>query len=186
MSPDPPRDATVLVVDDERHLADLYAEYLADRHDVVTAYGGEEGLDRLSDDVDVAVVDRRMPGLSGTELIAAIEEADVDCRTAMVVASEPDFDLIDLGVDDYLVKPVTRADVTSVVDQLLTLTEYTESVRSLTRKKLARNLLRVEKSSNELDASDRYGRLEADVERLERRVEELASRLDLDDRELRL
>ena len=179
-------EATVLVVEDERHLADLYAEYLADDYSVITAYSGEEGIDRLRRDVDVAVVDRRMAGFSGHEVLAAIEESEVDCRVALVTASDPDFDIIGLGVDDYLVKPVTREDALDVVDRLLAVTEYTETLRTLTRKKLTRNVLRVEKSRSELNESDRYRRLQSDISRLERAVDELAERLDLEERSLTL
>lgn len=182
----PNSEATVLVVEDERHLADLYADYLGDAHRVVTAYSGEEGVDRLNDDVDVVVVNRRMAGLSGHEVLAAIEESDVDCRVALVTASAPDFDIIGLGVDDYLVKPVTRDDALEVVDRLLTVTKYTETLRQLTRKKLTRNVLRVEKTRVDQNGNERYRELEAEIRRLQSTVDELAARLDLEERNLAL
>jgi len=74
---------------DERHLADLYADYLGDEYAVVTAYTGEEGIERLTSDVDVVLVDRRMAGLSGHEVVAAIEDSDVDCRVALVTDTRP-------------------------------------------------------------------------------------------------
>ena len=52
---------TVLVVDDERDLADLYAAWLEMEYEVVTAYGGEEAIDTMDRSVDVALVDRLMP-----------------------------------------------------------------------------------------------------------------------------
>ena len=179
-------EATVLVVEDERHLADLYAEYLIDSYDVVTAYGGEEGMERLTDDVDVVLLDRRMPVLSGSEALATIKERDVDCRVAMVTSTVPDVDLVERGVDDYLVKPVTREEALAVVDRLLAITEYTETLRELTSKKLTRNVLRVERSRTELQRSERYRELEADIGRLQSSVDELERYLDLEDVDLAL
>lgn len=183
---DPTSEATVLVVEDERHLADLYADYLGDDYRVITAYSGREGLDRLDGDVDVAIVDRRMAGFSGHEVLAAIEESDVDCRVALATASDPEFDIIGLGVDDYLVKPVTRDEALEVVDRLLTVTEYTETLRELTRKKLTRNVLRVERSRRDLEQSERYRELQSEISHLQETVDGLAAELDLEERSLRL
>lgn len=179
-------EATVLVVQDERHLADLYAEYLGDDYAVLTANSGEEGLDRLNSDVDVALVERRMAGFSGHEMLAAIEDSDVDCRVALVTAAAPDFDIIGLGVDDYLVKPVTRDELLTVVGRLLAVTEYTETLRELTRKKLTRNVLRVEKSRTDLDESDPYRELQSEISDLQETVDELAAELELEERNLTL
>jgi len=107
MSEQPP---LVLVVEDEPDLADLYAAWLGDEYRVRTAYGGQEALDELDeadDEVDAILLDRRMPGLSGDEVLAAVRERGIDCRVAMVTAVEPDFDILKMGFDDYLVKPVT-------------------------------------------------------------------------------
>jgi DNA-binding response OmpR family regulator len=179
-------DATVLVVEDERHLADLYAEYLEDAYSVVTAYSGEEGLERLTTDVDVVLVDQRMPMVSGNEVVAAIQNRDVEYSVAMITDDDPDFDVMELGVDDYLVKPVTQAELLNVVDRLLAVSEYTEALRELTRKKLVRNVLRVEKSGRTLDGNEQYRELEAAIGRLETTVDTLAAQLDLEEAEIRL
>lgn len=55
------RQATVLVVDDEKDLADVYAEHLKERYTVRTEYSGNEALEAMSPDVDVVLLDRRMP-----------------------------------------------------------------------------------------------------------------------------
>jgi CheY-like chemotaxis protein len=41
---------------------------------VRTAYGGHEALEELSDDVDVILLDRRMPGLSGDEVLEEVRD----------------------------------------------------------------------------------------------------------------
>lgn len=172
---------TVLVVEDEQHLADLYTDYLAERYEVRTAYSGEEAIDMLANDIDVVLLDRRMPVTSGNEVLAAIEEDGFDPRVAMVTAVEPDFDIIDLGVDDYLVKPVSKNALLEVVDRLLTITEYSNRLQDLTSKKLKRNVLRVEKPKTELRESERYAELESDIERLEETLDNLSKDLSEED-----
>jgi DNA-binding response OmpR family regulator len=174
--------ATVLVVDDERHLADLYTDYLAEEFEVLTAYGGEEALDLLdAHTVDVTLLDRRMPDISGDEVLAGINDADEEVRVAMVTAVNPGFDIIDMGCDEYLVKPVSREDLLDVVRRLLKLSEYSEKHQQLTSKKLTRNVLQVEKSGPELAESERYERLTGEIEELEAELDGLSDDLEFED-----
>lgn len=169
---------TVLIIEDEAELADLYAAYLRDAHDVVVAYTGEEALDVLSDKFDVLLLDRRMPVVSGNEVLARIDEQNVEVRVALVTAVNPDFDIIDLQIDDYLVKPITRQEICDTVDRLLTIDEYNNRTQTLTAKKLKRNVLEVEKTRAELEKSDEFQRLTEEIDKLEAEVETIADELD--------
>ena len=110
---------TVLVVDDEPNLADLYAAWLGERYETRVAYGGAEGLDLFGEDVDIALIDRLMPEMSGDEVLEHIRDTGHDCQVAMVTAVEPDFDIIEMGFDDYLVKPILRDELLEAVQNLL-------------------------------------------------------------------
>jgi DNA-binding response OmpR family regulator len=177
---------TVLIVEDEQHLADLYTDYLDDRFDVRTAYSGEEGLELVSEDIDVVLLDRRMPVVSGNEVLAEIEEQGLSCRVAMVTAVNPDFDIIEMGVDDYLVKPVTREELSEVVNRLHKIAAYNDQLQALTTRKLKRNVLQVEKTQAELETSQRYRELQSEIADIEARVDELAADLDVEEEDLRL
>ncbi|MEF8828223.1 MAG: response regulator [Haloarcula sp.] len=177
---------TVLIVEDEQHLADLYTDYLSGQYHVQTAYSGEEGLELLSPAIDVVLLDRRMPVVSGNEVLAQIEERGLRCRVAMVTAVDPDFDIIEMRVDDYLVKPVTRDDLKQVVDRLYKIREYNERLQTLTSKKLKRNVLRVEKSQRELQDSARYQELQDEIAAISSNVESLADELDVEKDDLQL
>lgn len=179
-------DATVLIVEDEQHLADLYTDYLDDRFDVRTAYSGEEGVERLSEDIEVVLLDRRMPVVSGSEVLAEIDERGLPCRVAMVTAVNPDFDIIEMGVDGYLVKPVTREELSEVVERLQKIAAYSEQLQELTTRKLKRNVLQVEKAETELAASDRFQRLQSEIAEIAERVDELSEDLDVEEEDLRL
>lgn len=110
---------TVLFVDDEAALADGHAAQLSDRYETRTAYDGRTALDRIDDDVDVVFLDRRMPGPDGEAVLEAIRERGDDCRVVMLTGVEPDADVVEMGYDDYLVKPVGEADLQEAVERSL-------------------------------------------------------------------
>ena len=150
---------TVLVVEDEPDLAELYTAWLQEYCDVRTAYDGEEALDAMDEAVDIVLLDRRMPGLSGDEVLDALQSRDLDPRVAMVTAVEPDFDIVEMGFDEYLVKPVSKEDLVETVDQLLLRSEYDEQILELFALASKKALLDAEKTEAELRASEEYARL---------------------------
>jgi DNA-binding response OmpR family regulator len=162
---------SVLVVEDEPDLADLYAEWLKTEYDVRTAYGGRAALDGLGDEVDIVLLDRRMPDLSGDEVLDAIRERGIDCRVAMVTAVEPDFDIVAMGFDDYLVKPVSREELQETVSNLVVRNEYDEGMQELFSLASKKALLESEKGSATLDEQEEY-------EDLTERLAELRADLD--------
>lgn len=170
---------SVLIVDDESDLADTYAAYLADSFDVSVVYGGQEAFDVLDDTVDVVLLDRRMPVVSGNEVLAHIEDRGLDLRVALVTAVDPDFEIIDLQIDDYLVKPVSKGDVRETVERLLALSEYDQQMRKLTSKKLKRNVLEIEKTRPELAESEEFARLNEEIAALETTVDAIERELDI-------
>ena len=117
---------TVLAVDDEPDLVELYRVYLQDRYDVRLATGGEEALSRMADDVDVVLLDRRMSDLTGKEVLSEMRAAGYDTQVAMVTAVEPDIDVVDMQFDDYQTKPVSREEIRALVAVLLRRAEFDE------------------------------------------------------------
>jgi DNA-binding response OmpR family regulator len=117
-------DATVLIVDDEQTVADVYALRLRDRYETRTAYGGRDALDAIDETVDVVLLDRRMPALSGDDVLTEIRDRDLNCRVVMLTAVDPDIDILELPFDDYLCKPVEKSDLVDVIDQQLVARQY--------------------------------------------------------------
>lgn len=122
--------ATILVVEDETELADEYANVLSE-YDVRTAYSGEAALEAFDSSVDVVLLDRRMPGLSGDEVLATISEKNTDCRIVMVTAVEPDIDIVEMEFDEYLVKPVSTETLLSVVEQMVARNDHDERLQEM-------------------------------------------------------
>jgi DNA-binding response OmpR family regulator len=170
-------ETTVLVVDDEQRLADLFATWLRDENVVRTAYDGQEALDAFDEDVDLVLLDRRMPGLSGDDVLEELRDRDDFVQVVMVTAVDPDFDIIEMGFDDYLVKPVSKNDLLGIVEKMLTRSEYDEKIQryySLASKKA---LLEAEKPASELEDSDEYRNLLEEVETLKEDVDQAVEEL---------
>jgi DNA-binding response OmpR family regulator len=174
MTSSPPR---VLVVEDEAELAELFAEWLSEEYDVQVATSGEEALELVDGDTDVVLLDRLMPGLSGDEVLETIRERGYNCRVAMVTAVDPDFDVLDMGFDDYVVKPLFRTDIQRLVEGLLERDAYDRHLSELfaTASKLA--ALESHKEADELANNEEYRRLEEKLKRTRERVETLESEM---------
>ncbi|MGM0398456.1 MAG: response regulator transcription factor, partial [Halobacteriota archaeon] len=95
-----PDRSTVLIVDDEPSLVELFERYLADDYDTRTATDGEAAMANVDDDVDVALLDRRIPGMTGDEILEAIRSQGHQFPVAMITAVDPDTDIIDMPFDD--------------------------------------------------------------------------------------
>jgi DNA-binding response OmpR family regulator len=158
--------ATVLVVDDEVHVADAYAAQLEGEYVVSTAYSGREALDGLDTSVDVVLLDRRMPGISGDEVLEHIRDRRLSCRVAMVTAVDPDFDIIDMPFDDYVIKPVFREDLLSTIERLLTCAEYERQLQQYYALSAKHAALVANKPEAELAESQRFAALEDRLEAL--------------------
>ena len=169
---------TVLIVDDEQDIADIYTFQLEDRYDVRTVYGGREAIEAVDEDVDVVLLDRRMPGLSGNDVLERIRADGYDCRVIMVTAIDPEFDIIEMPFDDYLCKPVDKETLQSAIEQQLTAKQYDETVSELFRATSKLTVLEGEMSKEELDASEEYQRLKETTDAMRSDAESLMSELD--------
>ena len=178
--------ARVLIVDDEERVANTYELRLDAEYKTEVALSGEEALQKVDDSYDVVLLDRRMPGTSGDEVLEEIRNRGLDCRVVMVTAVDPDFDITEMDVDDYVVKPVDKDDLRTVVERALTISEYNEQMQELSSLKLKRNVLEVELSQHEREESEKYQRLVGEIEDLEADIEEMEDTLDLDQVELYL
>lgn len=158
---------TVLVVDDEPPLVEVYARWLEDDYEVRTAGSGSEALERIDADVDVVLLDRLMPGMTGDEVLAELRERLPECKVAMVTAVEPDVDIVTMGFDDYLTKPVDREELLATVRRLLARDAFGELEREFYSLATKRATLQAENPEPELAGSDEYARLEARIEELE-------------------
>ncbi len=167
------QDVTVLIVEDEPTVADLFAAFLEPRFETRIATTVAEALDTIDERIDVALLDRRLPDGPGRLVLESIRDRGYDCRVAMVSAVTPDFDILELGFDHYLVKPVTREELYEAVETLLNRATFDAKLREAASLVTKRVVLEAEKSSNELDLSTEYARLESRIDTLESDIDKI-------------
>lgn len=168
---------TVLVVDDDSDVVRTYRAYLDDAFTVRTARDGVAALDAVDETVDVVLLDRRMPGLSGRQVLERIRDRGLGVRVAMVTAVDPDFDVVNMGFDDYVTKPTTPAALRETVDTLVAMNRHAEDVREYHSLLSTVAALREGALAGDPRESDAYADLEARVAALGARLEARAERL---------
>lgn len=170
---------TVLVADDEEVVRKSFAMYLESAgYDVDTVANGDAALEAVDEDVDILLLDRRMPDRSGDEVLAEIRARNVHCKVALVTAVDPDFDIVTIDCDDYLVKPVNREGLVDTVERLELLDEYDEAQRELSSLRVKRNVLEVEKPPSKLEDNVAFRRLQDEIVELESELDDLEATFD--------
>jgi DNA-binding NtrC family response regulator len=152
----PDSETTVLVVDDEPDVADAYSLRLEQEYGVRTAYGGEDALETIDGEIQVVLLDRRMPDMSGDEVLEAFRDRGYDCGVIMVTAVDPDFDIIDMPFDDYLQKPVDRETLFDAIEEQLESLDEDAAVSELFSVTAKAGVLEQRKSSEELEDHPEY------------------------------
>lgn len=179
---DPEPDPTVLIVDDDPRLLNMHASWLEDEYVVERAYDGEEAFRKLDDSIDVVLLDRRMPGISGEEVLERIRQWGIDCRVVMLSAVDPDFDIVDMGFDGYVVKPGFREEIRDVITDVLARDVHEKPVQEFLTLSAKEALLRAEKTDTELRENDAYVRLVERLEQLEAEIDDAAEQATHDER----
>src|SRR5439155_1106751 len=114
----------ILVVEDEQRLARLLQRVLTEeRHTVDIAFAGDDGLGlALSGTYDLLVLDLMLPGMDGIEVTRQLRAAKVGTPVLMLTARGAVEDRVaglNVGADDYLVKPFAMAELLARVAALL-------------------------------------------------------------------
>ena len=100
----------ILIVEDEKPLADAIAQLLRDQHyDVDAVYDGKSGLDfALIGDYALMILDVMLPLMNGFDVVKALRQHKQSTPVLMLTAREATCDKItglDCGADDYMTKP---------------------------------------------------------------------------------
>ncbi|GAB6988389.1 response regulator transcription factor [Paenibacillus pini] len=116
--------STILIIDDDEKIISMLRRGLAfEGYDVVTASNGAEGLKAiLSGDPDLVVLDIMMPQVDGFEVCRRLREAGSRMPILMLTAKdeiEHRVKGLDMGADDYLVKPFALEELLARVRALL-------------------------------------------------------------------
>lgn len=116
--------ARILVADDAAPVRVLLSRHLrAAGHEVLEVGDGMSALQTGAEaDIDLAVLDQLMPGMLGTEVIAAWRESGLTFPVFVLTAIDDDDTVVhsfELGAADYIRKPVNMAELTARINSRL-------------------------------------------------------------------
>ena len=155
---------TVLVVDDEPMIREVLAQYLSyDGFNVVEAEDGEEAVQKLDDcSPDLVLLDLMLPKRHGLEVLRhARSTSDVPVILLTALGDEKDrVSGLELGADDYVVKPFSPREVAARVKSVLRRSgPATPAVSSFGEVKIDMDRRRVERAGDDVELT----RLEFDL-----------------------
>lgn len=114
----------ILVVEDDKNLRKLITTCLKrDNYNPYEAKDGEEALNVLDENyIDLIITDIMMPNMDGYELTRELRKAKFNTPILMITAKntlEDKKEGFNLGVDDYMVKPINIEELSLRVKALL-------------------------------------------------------------------
>jgi len=158
--------AKILVVDDTPKNVKLLADLLTVKgYSVVTAESGRQALAQLeAERPDLVLLDVVMPEMSGYEVCRKIRENPVTqiLPVVMVTALDPSEERVkglDAGADDFLTKPINRAELLARVQSLLRIKELHDEVQTQAAKLSEWNKNLEQRVREQVNQLERLGRL---------------------------
>ncbi len=117
----------VLAVDDKPNVIELLKEYLGDRFDLTTADGGKAALTAMAKkNFDIVFLDLSMPDMGGLEVLdlyrQRTKDANVDKKFIAMTLKSAQQDILrasEFGLQTFLYKPFTSADVAKAIEQVM-------------------------------------------------------------------
>ena len=136
----------LIVEDDEIFLRPLQRTLEVEGYDVLVAGSGEEAMELLkSDDVDLVLTDKRLPGVDGVELVRRIKSDHPDLAVVVMTAYGTIGSAVEamrLGAEDYLVKPFEAAEMLMVLRRAIEFHELKAASRATLRRNQERFTLK--------------------------------------------
>ncbi|MGG4264818.1 response regulator transcription factor [Peribacillus simplex] len=113
----------VLVVEDNVSLLESIRQILTDEYEVDTVDNGEDGLFMALQSIyDIIILDVMLPGIDGFKIVRKIREAKIDTGVLFLTAKDALEDRVrglEMGGDDYLVKPFQAPELKARIRALL-------------------------------------------------------------------
>ena len=145
----------ILVVDDDANICELLRLYLTkEGYQVTVANDGEEGLEKFNTvKPDMVLLDVMMPRMDGLEVCRRIRKAG-NTPVMMLTAKGETFDKVlglELGADDYMVKPFDAKEVVARIKAVLRRCQTTSAAAESTEGVIEFDNLRLDMNSYELE-----------------------------------
>jgi len=137
----------IMLVDDEVPFVETMAKRLASRNiETITAFSAEEGLEKFKENqaIDVIVLDVKMPGMNGLEMLKKIKTGFFRTEVIMLTGHatiEMGIDGMKLGAYDFLTKPCDIEELVSKVEEATKKKrEHDEKIKEAEQKNLLKKL----------------------------------------------
>lgn len=163
----------VLIVDDEENVAEMHAYRVERKYKALVATGGNEALDAISTNTDIVILDRRMPKLSGDEVLDKIRDQGYNCQVVMVTAINAGEKINELDFDDYITKPIGDDTLLRAIEEQLDVKRLNIATTKLISTQNKIEVMEEEHSQPELDDNEEYAELTRKVNHYQEKVEEL-------------
>ena len=110
----------ILIIDDEQMILEMLDQILSSAgYQVHAALGGQQGLELYDQHpVDLVLTDIKMPGIDGYCLLKEVKAKNPNARVVLMSGYSNDFSIceaIELGADEFIVKPFRRNDILQVL-----------------------------------------------------------------------
>ncbi len=115
--------SNILIIDDDvASCRTLQVHLNGQGHNISLAHSVEDGLKAAQSEIDLIILDIRMPGRSGLEGLPEFKQLLPNCRIIMITAfhdMESTIEAMQKGADDYIHKPIDIEELDSAIDKLL-------------------------------------------------------------------
>src|SRR4030043_1808418 len=121
---------TILIVDDDKSIRYSLKRMLEENFSVITAQNGEEALDRVRENPpDLIIMDLKMPGRNGIDVLKEVKAIDPKSLVIMMTAygtTETAIEAMKFGAFDYILKPFPIPQMKGLVEKALSLRRMME------------------------------------------------------------
>ncbi len=138
-------ETSVLVIDDEKKLAQLFVDVLENEgHKVHVAYKGEDGitkLDELGDEIGMVFTDMKLPDITGNDVLREVKKRRPNLPVVVVTGfatKDGAVEAMRLGAYDYLTKPFNIAEIAHVAKRALERTRLIDENKYLQNELMSR------------------------------------------------
>ena len=175
-------DTIVLILEDDRELAEEYAEWLGDCETRI-ATDAEAAYELLDRDVDVVLLDRGLPDTPSAEVVGGIRTRSGNPQIGLLSGIEADSEVWHLDVDEYVPRPVNREELRATVERLDDRKAVTGAVETYLTLVARKRSLEARRDSAELADDERYRELTGELAGRRQQITTLLSQLAESDSE---
>lgn len=153
-------DFVVLVVAKREEFARLYQAWLQEEgYSVEIVSSDDPSLTGPCGPFDAVILDREVSATDDPSIIEAARAGGNDRPIVLITTLDRVFDVIDLRLDDYVLKPASKADIVGALTRVLKRGEYGHAVQEFGRSVVTIALVRQGTTMEERSTNDAYGAL---------------------------